>query len=130
MPATLFVHKTDPCDAASKPERLAYRIDGQLTDWSTIESESACFRYDPLGDLENRAPEACDLAAAWFDVDETYLYAVFRLAHDPAPGVRYEVGIDTDGDDVFDVVVTCDPDATVRVGHLYEEWDSAACDEC
>ncbi len=120
-----FVLGTDPCDGSSKPARLAYEIDGRLNEWSAQTTPSARFRYDPLSDLENRAPAACDLGAAWFDADETYFYAVFRLANDPAPGARYEVGIDSDGDDVFDYVVTCDHDATVRVGRLYEVWDAS-----
>ena len=120
----LIVLQTDPCDASHAPKRLPYVVDGKLGDWAA-ENPSASHRYDAADDLENGAPPACDLAAAWFDADETYFYVVFRLAKDPKPGARFEVGIDADGDDVFDIVVTCDPDLTVRIGHLYEKWDAS-----
>ncbi|MEM7308985.1 MAG: hypothetical protein AAF682_20040 [Planctomycetota bacterium] len=119
-----MLHGTDPCDAGSLPERRGYVIDGTVTEWVSS-TPTARFRYDPVGDLENGAPRACDLGAVWLDADETYFYVAFRLAEDLGPGARFEVGIDADRDDVFDVVVTCDPDGTVRVGHLYQDWDSS-----
>ena len=119
-----LLFRSDPCDPGSRPERLDYAIDGLLDEWNG-ESPSARYRYDPVGDLENRGPRACDLGAAWFDADEVYFYVVFRLAEELEQGARYEVGIDRDGDDVFDVVITCDPDLTVRVGHLYGDWEAS-----